>query len=225
MFTLSLNNEMTNVTGVMIPCHNPSQKPASSWVPAPATSFAPGAQAARTSPATTTPSASTAAVERLILPPSAWREGRDLAASRTWIRSEDPEQHRGQRSGDGDDGQGGGDRHPCGRAALVEVPFGVRTEPGPQEHPTQGVGAVLVRLREVRQPPVGRGELEVQTGQGGDGADDDHVIQDRAPATGRDTGPLPLEHMGHVLSAPSWGAGRPAVRAGRSTVGCPGAPG
>ena len=36
---------MTNVTGVMIPCHSPSQKPASSWPPA-AASFAPGAQAA-----------------------------------------------------------------------------------------------------------------------------------------------------------------------------------
>src|SRR4029450_10077955 len=60
---------MTNVTGVMIPCHSPSQKPASSW-PAAATSFAPGAQAARTSPPTATPSASSVVLNRLMTPPS-----------------------------------------------------------------------------------------------------------------------------------------------------------
>jgi hypothetical protein len=45
MFTLSLNSEMMNVIGVMIPCHSPSQKPASSWVPASATSFVRGVAA------------------------------------------------------------------------------------------------------------------------------------------------------------------------------------
>jgi len=34
-----------NVTGVMIPCHSPSQKPASSWVPASTTSFVRGVAA------------------------------------------------------------------------------------------------------------------------------------------------------------------------------------
>src|SRR5215207_528290 len=70
MFTLSLKSEMTNVTGMMIPCHSPSQKPASCCPPAAATSFAPGAQAARTRPPTATPSASSAVFNRLMTPPS-----------------------------------------------------------------------------------------------------------------------------------------------------------
>src|SRR5215217_7434901 len=70
MFTLSSKSEMTNVTGVMIPCHSPSQKPAGSPAPEAATSFAPGAQAARTRPPTATPSASSAVLNRLMTPPS-----------------------------------------------------------------------------------------------------------------------------------------------------------
>src|SRR5918995_1589255 len=73
MFTLSLKSEMTNVTGVTIPCHSPSQKPAGSPAPEAARSFAPGAQAARTRPPTATPSASSAVLNpscpRLFLGP------------------------------------------------------------------------------------------------------------------------------------------------------------
>src|SRR4029450_13256133 len=70
MFTLSLNSETTNVTGVSTPCHSPSQTRGSSWPPAAAMSFAPGAQAARTSPPTTTAMASIAVLNRFMTPPS-----------------------------------------------------------------------------------------------------------------------------------------------------------
>src|SRR4029453_8626290 len=75
MFTLSLKSEMTNVTGVMIPCHSPSQNPASSWPPVAATSFAPGAHAARASPPTATPSATRAGLDRFLSPPSSFARG------------------------------------------------------------------------------------------------------------------------------------------------------
>src|SRR5690606_14571127 len=54
--TLSVNREMTKVTGAMNPCHNPSQNPATSPLSAvaPTSGLTPGAQAASSSPRTTT---------------------------------------------------------------------------------------------------------------------------------------------------------------------------
>ena len=60
-FTLSLNSEMTNVIGAMMPCHRPSQKPAISppCTATPSWPFAPGAQlvsvSSRSTATTTSP--------------------------------------------------------------------------------------------------------------------------------------------------------------------------
>src|SRR6266536_2464508 len=53
MFTLWLNNETRNVTGLITPCHRPSQNPAMCGASTVATLFGPAAQAARTSAITT----------------------------------------------------------------------------------------------------------------------------------------------------------------------------